>query len=172
MTVTKAPPFPKRRTGHPRIPSQRPAHPPIPSFILFSRGEWTYFERFFHSFNTKEWAPSITASALSRDTCAFDRRLRFVRPLFFLLLPEIFSLAGPGCPSSYLAWEPAARTRLWRAASSTTSRPVCARWPLWPRSRPGETSIADTDAAVRDRTAPPSAPLPPATSASWYCPAC
>src|SRR6266478_10210833 len=39
--------------------------------------------------------PSITASALSRDTYPSDRRLRFVRPLFFLLLPEIFSLARP-----------------------------------------------------------------------------
>src|ERR1700694_4948771 len=40
-------------------------------------------------------APSITASALSRETSAFDRRLRFVRSPFFLFLPEIFSLARP-----------------------------------------------------------------------------
>ena len=30
--------------------------------------------------------PSITASALSRDTCAFDRRPRFVRSVFFVFL--------------------------------------------------------------------------------------
>ena len=37
--------------------------------------------------------PSITASALSRDTSAFDRRLRFVRSRFFVFLPEIFSFS-------------------------------------------------------------------------------
>lgn len=40
-------------------------------------------------------APSITVSALSRDTCPSDRRLRFVRSRFFLFLPGIFSFARP-----------------------------------------------------------------------------
>ena len=31
ITLTKAPPFRHRRTGHPEIPSQRPGHPPLPN---------------------------------------------------------------------------------------------------------------------------------------------
>jgi hypothetical protein len=131
-------------------------------------------------------APSITASALSRDTSPSDRRLRFVRSVFSFLTrnllfcptkarilnpaaerwfhqPSIRSSPSdhdscfelPACAGrqgaqsktrSQLRDQGAPRATLHgshlrargygRAASSTTSRQVCGRWPLWPRSRP------------------------------------
>jgi len=134
----------------------------------------------------KDGAPSITASALSRDTSPSDRRLRFVRSVFSFLTRNLFfcptkarilnpaaerwfhqpSIRSstsdhdscfelPACAGrqgaqsktrSHLQDQGAPRATLHgshlrapgcgRAASSTTSRQVCGRWPLWPRSRP------------------------------------
>ena len=40
--------------------------------------------------------PSITASALSRDTCPSDRRLRFMRSVFLFTYQESFVLPDQG----------------------------------------------------------------------------
>src|SRR2546422_11714477 len=62
-------------------------------------------------------------------------------------------LRAPGCPAGCLACEPAVRSLLHYAGSSTYAQPTCARWPLWPPRVLFGTSIADSPAAERDRTA-------------------
>ncbi len=74
--------------------------------------------------------------------------------------------------SGYRTCEPAARSRSAGAASSTTGRPSGGRWRLSPPRWRVETSAVNTCDATRDPGAPPSAPLPPAASASSSCLAC
>src|ERR1700732_4558418 len=45
---------------------------------------------------TKDGAPSITASALSRDTYPSDRRLRFMRSVFLFTYQKSFALPDQG----------------------------------------------------------------------------
>src|SRR5579864_3310243 len=87
-------------------------------------------------------------------------------------LPIPVVAEGPSRYSGCRTCEPAARNPFARAASSTTEPPGGGRWPLSPLHSPGETSIVDKRGATRDRIAPPSAPLAPATSASSSCLAC
>src|ERR1700694_4786564 len=72
----------------------------------------------------------------------------------------------PGCP----ACEPAARTGLLLAASSTAAPPTFVLWPPWPThyGRDG-TLIADSPAAIPDRIRRSSARPQPVSNAACYC---
>jgi len=74
----------------------------------------------------------------------------------------------PGCP----AWEPATRAALFLAASHTAAPPTFVRWLPSPPHGRGETSIADSLAAIPDRISRPSGLLRPANSAAWSCLVC
>src|SRR6266851_8329032 len=73
--------------------------------------------------------PSITASALSRDTSIFDRRLRFVRSRFFFLLTRNLLF----CPTKARIVNPAAERWFHQPSirSSTTDHDSCFELPAY-----------------------------------------
>src|SRR5437667_1982854 len=87
------------------------------------------------------------------------------------LSPRTASSRRPGAPAGCSRCERCPDTASACAASSTVVPPTCVPLPPWPPLSASGDSDADTLYETRDRNAPRSAPLPPATCAACGCPA-
>src|SRR5262252_5686268 len=82
------------------------------------------------------------------------------------------SLRRPGAPAGCSRCELSLDIPPACAASSRVVRPTYGLLPPWPLPSASDGSDADTPAETGDRSAPRSAPLPPATTAATGCLAC
>ena len=140
---------------------------PYSGFLCGSRPRLVSFESYGASYLHQ---PCIRSSTTDHDSfselpVSLSREAgRSINKAIGFRLPQDL----PGYPACELA----ARAALLHAASSTAAPPIFVRWQLSPPHCHGETSIADSPAAILDPAWRPSGPPRPASSASSGCLAC